>query len=679
MSLRTQLLLAGLMMLALPLATWVYVRELYDVLRDAGLREMSARVEMIGSLIEQRPESTLLANPPSTSLFYAETAEQSLILDGFAEDWENFDQAAAHFAAADGSDALSVRMAVSGGRLFVYAAVRDDAVVLHEPSLGRVISGDRLVLNLQSDEADVQYIFRTIAPGRLTALRVVDQTSDDWRVIADNAIQAFWQMTSTGYAIELRLSLPAQHTGLAFQVADVDQRQTQAAVYPSPAAKGSLIYPSATLSDEIASLVPPAHRLRIFNNAGWMISDINRLSGSARHADVIDPRTADLPTALLYRLLAVMTEGRQSDGSAVAPDSTERWSVGNMPQSTARSGRYRQQGQLMLAIQQPMPIGGVMVLEAADESVSAVVSSTLVRLFAVLMAIVLSLLVVLMLYAGWITRRIGAIGTATRDALKLDGRIETRIPDGARRDELGELSRNITTLLSRLRAYTDYLQSLSARLTHELRTPLAVVATSLESCQRGDRADAIYLQRAAEATRRLQSIIRAMTESTRLEEMVRHAEFEEIDMTDWLQAVVPVYQDLYPQRAFQLTVGPTASRIKACTDLLQQLLDKLIANAVDFSPVDSVVHLSLVSERGRVVLLVSNEGPLLPAAIADRVFDPMVSQREPGTAGETPHLGLGLYIVSLVASAHGGTVKAKNKNDGGGVEVAVSLPQSDAR
>jgi signal transduction histidine kinase len=113
-------------------------------------------------------------------------------------------------------------------------------------------------------------------------------------------------------------------------------------------------------------------------------------------------------------------------------------------------------------------------------------------------------------------------------------------------------------------------------------------------------------------------------------------------------------------------------------DAFAQLLDKLVENAVDFAPAGTPVRISLASEGKRVTLAVENEGPALPAAIVERLFASMVSLRD-SDRGAPPgdvHLGLGLYIVRLVAEFHGGRARALNLEGGRGVrfEVEVLLP-----
>jgi signal transduction histidine kinase len=107
-------------------------------------------------------------------------------------------------------------------------------------------------------------------------------------------------------------------------------------------------------------------------------------------------------------------------------------------------------------------------------------------------------------------------------------------------------------------------------------------------------------------------------------------------------------------------------------DLIAQMVDKLVANAVEFGK-DGVIDVSLARDDGDALLSVSNEGPPLPEMEAGHLFDSMVSVRGGGDAAE-PHLGLGLYIVRLIAEFHGGRAQAANRPDASGVVVSVTIP-----
>ncbi len=105
------------------------------------------------------------------------------------------------------------------------------------------------------------------------------------------------------------------------------------------------------------------------------------------------------------------------------------------------------------------------------------------------------------------------------------------------------------------------------------------------------------------------------------------------------------------------------------------MLDKLVANAVEFST-GGAISIRLERDQDDARLAIANEGPPLPPEIADRLFDSMVSARSERSANDTrePHLGLGLYIVRLVAEFHGARARAVNRADGSGVEVIVTMP-----
>jgi signal transduction histidine kinase len=112
-------------------------------------------------------------------------------------------------------------------------------------------------------------------------------------------------------------------------------------------------------------------------------------------------------------------------------------------------------------------------------------------------------------------------------------------------------------------------------------------------------------------------------------------------------------------------------------ELLAQLLDKLVDNARDFAPAGSTIELGVSRYKQHWLLTVSNQGPTLPPNLEGQLFDSLVSQRDAEHRGDTPHLGLGLYIVRLIALAHHGQVEAHNRAQGDGVIFTITLPATD--
>jgi len=102
------------------------------------------------------------------------------------------------------------------------------------------------------------------------------------------------------------------------------------------------------------------------------------------------------------------------------------------------------------------------------------------------------------------------------------------------------------------------------------------------------------------------------------------------------------------------------------------MLDKLVDNAMDFAEASSTITLRVRREEEIGFIEVINVGKKLPKGMAERIFEPMVSLGR--TDAKKTRLGMGLYIVRLISTFHGGNVKAKNLESGTGVTISVSLP-----
>jgi len=220
---------------------------------------------------------------------------------------------------------------------------------------------------------------------------------------------------------------------------------------------------------------------------------------------------------------------------------------------------------------------------------------------------------------------------------------------------------------------------MAARLSHELRTPLAVVRSSLDNLRQDALPDAarVYVERAQGGLDRLARILTRISEATRLEEALADTPRAPFDLAEVVAACVDGYRSAYPARRFELALRVERAVIDGAGEVVAQLLDKLVANAVEFATADPVT-VSLEPWHGGVRLAVTDIGPRLPAMMQGRLFDSMVSVRAADTGGDAPHLGLGLYVARLCASFHRASVHADDLADGSGVVVSVVFPLAQA-
>ena len=317
---------------------------------------------------------------------------------------------------------------------------------------------------------------------------------------------------------------------------------------------------------------------------------------------------------------------------------------------------------------------GAVVLEQSGDQLLDLRDRALAHLFDLtLLATALAVLFAFSL-ATFISVRIGRLRSAADSAVGNDGRIRLEMPESGSADEIGALARAFERLLARLNEHARYLRTLGGKLSHELRTPLTIVRSSLDNLEsegvRGDQRG--YVIRAREGTVRLQSILSALGAASRVEESIQQAERVSFDLAELSRAAAAGYRDAFPNARFVLDVPADGCLLFGAPELIAQMLDKLVENAVDFTPPGGAITLKLARVGGRYELSVENDGPSIPDAMLGRLFESLFEQRQ--GSDDKPHFGLGLYIVRLIAEFHDGNALAVNRPDGNGAAFRVSLP-----
>ncbi len=323
-------------------------------------------------------------------------------------------------------------------------------------------------------------------------------------------------------------------------------------------------------------------------------------------------------------------------------------------------------------------VRGAVVAEETTNAVLAERNRAFARLFDVVLVALLLGAVAMTLYAARLTARIRRLRDDAEAAIDAQGRVRGALPGSSARDEIGDLARSFSGVVARLGAYAADRDQLASRLSHELRTPLAIVRSSLDNLRQTKASPGadVYIERAQGGLDRLAHILSRMSEAAGLEHALSDTERVRFDLREVVAGCVDGYRGVYPRRRIELVAPGPAIAVDGAPELIAQMLDKLVANAVEFATADPVV-VSLTSDAAMATVSVANDGPPLPQAMQARLFDSMVSVRPQGGSDE-PHLGLGLYIVRLIAEFHGGTARAANRAGNPGVVVTVELPLARA-
>jgi signal transduction histidine kinase len=289
--------------------------------------------------------------------------------------------------------------------------------------------------------------------------------------------------------------------------------------------------------------------------------------------------------------------------------------------------------------------------------------------------VITSAIVVLAMFAfaARLALRLSRLRKASESVLTREGLVTT-FPESESPDELGDVARGFSTLLHRLGEYTGYLRTLAGKLAHEIRTPLTIVRSSLDNLEsEGGLPESarIYVERARQGSDRLNAMLVAMGAATRVEEAIQSAERTRFDLVPVIASAVSAYRIGFPERQFADALPEGPFEIEGAPDLIVQLLDKLVDNAVDFSPPSSTITVRLRLEAHFAVLEVENLGPPLPADAPAQLFESLWQSR--AGSDHRPHFGLGLYIVKLIAEFHGGRASAENLPEKSGARFLVWL------
>ncbi len=716
-SIRLQLLLLSLFLFTIPYLGYKYVWELEQYLRNGQEQTMIGTARAVATALHERPalfdsQSAYLQDVrPGTDL-YAPPIPSPIRLDGELNDWQQVIELVSEYSSEQVIEyynnrqgepvSLSFNHMVGRYGQFLYAMfeVHDDTLLWRRPNSLSVETGDHLLIGLETAQGDLaRYVVAPYESGWVNAYKLASN-SDATRAI-ENAlsIQGRWQETAKGYNIELRFPLSMTTGGLAFCLVDVDNPVSRIKQYAMGTANtkvlselGTVITPSPEIERILAGLKYADSRVWVVDKHKRVLARAGDIQ-TATGIEVTPPTPASNPfwqwlesewlLPLYYQILtkppadfidelddayALIGEdlGTALNGQ---PDSLWRLSPDNKAIILSAAYPIFIEGNVM----------GAVVVEQTTNGIRTLRNRALEQLFHVILAVMLLGTLGLLAFASRISSRIRALRDHTEAVIDDNGKIVGTLPVSNQRDEIGDLSRSFSDVLARLQQYNSYLENMASRLSHELRTPIAVVKSSLDmlaNTHDKNQPD-VFIERAQSGVNRLSTILNSMSEATRLEQAIAHEDPEPFNIVEVIAGCVEGYRHTYSQRNWLFTPSQDVISINGSPELVAQLFDKIVSNAVDFSNPNSDITIHLYIKDKRVLLTVSNPGPLLPQGMKSQLLQSMVSVRkenEHQNSAHSPHLGLGLYIANVIMLFHKGSLSLADNPDKSGVTVTATFP-----
>jgi len=598
MKLRWQVLLIAFFSLSFPLALWATFVWLHDNFQQNQEEQLQQQLEILVSSLNTFSQD----KAHQLDAYYLQHLQFPLLIDGLQDEWSDIQERRFR-------PDVSYRLGIHEEMLVIHITVQDKSRFLISPENDKIVvlTGDaRGIKRLQFNR-----------PKQSGFIAPEGEQS--------NTYQAYWREQSGGYALEILLNQPLP-TRLGLAIVDrqalttrtvgttqsgSDQNNTSlSSVFLKP-----LLLPQPQWQVFLQSITPIQSETRIVDHQGQLLYSHNRITpNQSTELNWLD--------GILYQLIFNPDGSYMKDGL----ETSAAFNHGSIELRTASSDTQKQ------------------------------LISLFVRSLSVIMVLIVVLILMYLVYASILAWRIKRLNRRLQHVLDSGGQLHTELPSAKAKDEIGDLSRATSSMLQDINAYTRYLKDLGSRLSHEMKTPLSIVQSSLENLHLEQQQPNPFLGRAMQGVERLRFILKQLSELSHLKNAIKGTQTETVELKQFTRQMAEAYQTTDSRISHQLSEQPI--EINGSPELLAQLLDKLVENARDFSGDKDQINIQLVQTPHSIQLSVTNTGAQLPNEDVNRLFDSLYSVRE--QKSKASHLGIGLYIVKLIADFHAAAITAEN-------------------
>ena len=497
--------------------------------------------------------------------------------------------------------------------------------------------------------------------------------------------------------------------------AEVEAMRTQARIYA-----GAIAEAATRLQDDRAVLVPDAARpllrrlvdpspntqARLFDNTGLVVAD-SRVRDGAGGAVVTEPLAPPEPrgafsltvSGLYDRVLSVVPRGGTRDVDIdVNPDAPSfDWQPNLGPDRReelrlALEGgvtpyiRRTADGRLLVSVAEParrgnQSVGIVLLTREAREVDQRLfeIRASVLGIFGVALALTVALSFYLAQTLANPIMQLAGSAAAMRQG---EGRSGS-VPPGllTREDEIGILARDLQSAARALWARIDTNERFAADVAHELRNPLTSVRSAIETLRRIENPEQRnrLLAIIAEDAVRMDRLIADISDSSRVDAELSRTVAVPVDVAPILSTLAELHEATRkPDDPAVVLEAPAGGLVvRGVEGRVVQVLRNLLGNALSFSPERGRVLVRARPAGAMVEVVVEDEGPGIPEAKLEGIFERFYSERPSGERfGQ--HSGLGLSICRQIVEGLRGRIAAENRRDAAGKVVGarfiVTLP-----
>lgn len=256
------------------------------------------------------------------------------------------------------------------------------------------------------------------------------------------------------------------------------------------------------------------------------------------------------------------------------------------------------------------------------------------------------------LISAMVLRRIAQI-TRTAAAIAGDGKLDRRIALQGTGDEFDELAIQLNAMIAGIEDLTQNIQTVSAGIAHDLRTPLTRLRNRLAALEADPETTQSQCSAIASMMAELDGLLgvfEALLRIAQIDSGTRRATFIAVDLSTLVEGLAETYRPVAAEADKHLDTDIAEGvRVTGDPGLLTQLIVNLIENAIEHTPAGARLGLQLTNGAGDAVLRVMDDGPGIAAADRERAFERFYrADRSRSSRGH----GLGLALVRAIAKLH---------------------------
>jgi signal transduction histidine kinase len=269
-------------------------------------------------------------------------------------------------------------------------------------------------------------------------------------------------------------------------------------------------------------------------------------------------------------------------------------------------------------------------------------------------------------------RMLGHVREITEVASRIgESDLSRRVPTTEHNDEIGQLSRTLNRMLDRIESSVHQLHTITDSLAHDLRSPLTAIRGKLEISLSADNHRAQGEPMIVSAIDELDRLTEFLNTSLDVAEARADAlrlTRTEIDMDELMRAMIDLYEPCMSERGLRVQLR-SAGAVKVLADaaLIHRAVANLLDNELKHLPAACTIVISVQRDAETAKLVFEDDGPGFAEEVSREMFQRRVKGKD--SSGH----GLGLAFVEAVARAHGGTVSASNRPEGG-ARLTMTLP-----